>query len=216
MNLLVTKFTGPLPATMWEAYWRILPAFMREKNNRYHRWQDRHAHLFGALLLVQGLKKFDIGYEILNDLQYTAHNRPFLHHKIDFNISHSGNYVLCALDENLPVGVDIEEVRAIDFNDFNNVMSDDQMSIINASSDPVRSFFTFWTIKECVIKADGRGLSIPLADIHIDNHVVEYDCRTWYVKELVIDNGYCAHLASAARSSANIEQYDFYEAYALP
>ena len=45
------------------------------------------------------------------------YGKPYLseHPDFYFNISHSGEYVLCAIDNN-PIGVDIEEVvRAIEY-----------------------------------------------------------------------------------------------------
>ena len=36
-----------------------------------------------------------------------------------------------------------------------------------AGTDRARAFCTLWTRKEAVAKADGRGLKIPLAEIHV-------------------------------------------------
>jgi 4'-phosphopantetheinyl transferase len=78
-------------------------------------------------------------------------------------------------------------------------MTDEQWKVINNADDPLRSFYTFWTIKESVIKADSRGLSIPLNDIHISKSYAQLEDRLWHLHELKLHKNYCAHLASDVR-----------------
>ena len=130
----------------------------------------------------------------LENLLYTEHGRPYLEAGVDFNISHSGEYILCAVAGGTRVGIDIEEIKPVDFTDFTDLMSHNQWRQIRESDDPLKSFFTFWAIKESIIKADGRGLSIPLNDIIITENTAFYDTK-WHLKQLPIDDRYCASLA---------------------
>ena len=51
-------------------------------------WEDRHASLYGKLLLKKGLQ--DLGQDSsLTNLKFTEYNRPYLEGKLDFNISSS-------------------------------------------------------------------------------------------------------------------------------
>jgi len=86
-----------------------------------------------------------------------------------FNLSHSGNWVLLGLSDST-IGVDVEQVRRINFNIarrfFSSRECEDLFSIsdINNRTD---YFFTLWSLKESYIKAEGMGLSIPLDSFSI-------------------------------------------------
>ena len=196
IRVLYTRFNQKLPGNFFNQYLTQLPTGLQGKNLRYHRWQDQHSHLFGKLLLLAGLKNYGYADDILNGIQYNQYSRPFIDGNIDFNISHSGEYVLCAIGKDLRLGVDVEEIKEINFDDYRKVMTPEQWQNILSATNPTRSFFKFWTIKESVIKADSRGLSISLLDIHVKENKVRYDNQTWYLKVLQLDKDYFACLAT--------------------
>ncbi len=211
VDILYTKFEEELSSFLFEKYLRLLPSSLQEKNLKYLRWQDRHANLFGKLLLLEGLKIYGASNNVLNELQYNEYSRPFIKGNIDINISHSGGYVICAIGKDVRIGVDIEEIKEIDFSDFKSVMTDEQWSTIKKSPDPIKMFFKFWTFKESMIKADSRGLSIPLLDIHIKDNIVNYDNQNWYLKELKLYSNYCSCLAlNKEHVTLNLQEFDFY------
>jgi len=185
---------------------------LQESNSRYLRWQDRHSHLFGKLLLKEALKKYQIGANIWNHVKYGAFNRPHLTlPDLDFNISHSGNFVICAIGNNIRLGIDIEENKNLDLKNFQNVMNSDQWDEINNARYPLKEFYKYWTIKESVIKADGRGFSIPLEKLSVKDNTVQYDNKLWFVQELQIANKYNAALATNRLSDYKIHEINFYE-----
>lgn len=205
-----TKFLEQLPDNLFNEYLSLLPAHLQKKNSKLFRWQDRHANLFGKLLLQKGLRYYGYADDILQEIQLNIYSRPFLKGAIDFNISHSGGYVLCAVGKDLRLGVDVEEIKDINFDDFNQIMTCDQWQDIMISKDAKGSFFKYWTIKESVIKADSRGLSIPLSDIHVYDNKVFYDNQTWYLQELKLDKDYRAFLATNRQTvEFDLEYADF-------
>jgi len=177
------------------------------------RWQDRHSHLFGKLLLVEGLKQFGYDINSLSHLLYNKYDRPFLNENIDFNISHSDEFVICAIGQKVRIGIDIERIKEIDFSHFSRVMTNEQWDTINNSINPKQTFFNFWVIKESVIKANSRGLSIPLLDLYVNsNNTVNFDKMTWYLKELLIDKDYCSFLSSNIPiQNIKIIEIDYFE-----
>lgn len=198
--------------SFYSDYLALLPRDLKESNSRYIRWQDRHCHLFGKLLLIQALKTHNIVADIGTYVKYGAFKRPHLTlPDIDFNISHSGNFVMCAIGKNTRLGIDIEENKNLDLKNFQNVMSSDQWVEINNATYPLKEFYKFWTIKESVIKADGRGFSIPLEKLSVKDNTVQYDDKVWFVQELQIANGYNAALATSRFSDYKIHKVDFYE-----
>ncbi|MFT6841720.1 MAG: 4'-phosphopantetheinyl transferase [Psychroserpens sp.] len=178
----------------------VLPLELQEKNSKFLRWQDRHANLFGKLLLLAGLKKYGYDSSCLKKIQFNANGRPFLDTNIDFNISHSGEYVLCAFSKTTKIGIDIEKITSIDFNNFDSVMTIEQMNSIKKSKDSIKTFFNYWTIKESFVKADGRGLEIPLLDIEINSNTAIYNNRIFFLNIINIDKNYCCNLASNSRN----------------
>ena len=80
-----------------------------------------------------------------------------------YNISHSGKWVVCAFD-NHPIGIDVEVIKPIEMkiakrffteSEYNDLMNIDE-------DDRLKYFYKLWTLKESYIKADGKGLTIPL------------------------------------------------------
>jgi 4'-phosphopantetheinyl transferase len=194
VHILYTKVTHELPVEINKMYLNYLPDQLRVQNLRYRRWQDRASNLLSKILLLKGLQKFGLQDNSLENLRYTEYGRPYLPGNIDFNMSHSGQYILCAVARDLKLGIDIEEIKNVDFAEFEDLMTTGQWQIIRSSNDPLREFFRFWAIKESIIKADGRGLSVPLKEIEISGDIAYYEAK-WYLKELQFNEHYCAHLA---------------------
>lgn len=146
--ILFTKFIHELPSIHKEKYITKLPNELKERNSRFVRWQDRHANLFGKLLLIEGLKQYGFEDNVLTNLKYNKYSRPYLNSEIDFNISHSGEYVMCAISKSAKLGIDIEAIQGIDFKDFKKVMSAQQWQDINNSESPSRAFLTIGQSKK--------------------------------------------------------------------
>jgi 4'-phosphopantetheinyl transferase len=141
-------------------------------------------------------------------LETTTFNRPYLpNSKADFNISHAGKFVICALGSDMKLGIDIEDRKEVDFNDFTRTMNSPQWDQILTSEDPYSKFFEYWSIKESAIKADGRGLSIPLTEITINSGTVSYADKAWHIKSFKLDPEHFGCLACNQRiSDFNIER----------
>jgi len=210
IHLLYTSFRVPLTEKVYLSYLNALPERLKEKNTGYIRWEDKHAHLFGKLLLLKGLQMLNYDSGVLEQIVYKKYDRPFLNSHIDFNISHSGQYVVCALATDMHLGIDIEEIKEINFDDFKEVMTDKQWKDITNAEDSSKEFFKYWTIKESVIKADSRGMSIPLTEIHVNASMAYCESKLWNIQEIKLDRNYCCYLASDKKNmKINIRQIDF-------
>jgi 4'-phosphopantetheinyl transferase len=140
-----------------------------EKKNRiigFLKEEDKNRALIAEILIRYIiLKKIDIK-NIDITFSKNKFGKPFLkgHHKISFNISHSGNYVLCAVDDK-DIGIDIEKICDINYMELlKKIFINEEIEfILNGTSEKrIKNFYKMWTLKESYIKADGRGLSIPL------------------------------------------------------
>ncbi len=91
--------------------------------------------------------------------------------KLHFNTSHSGDWVLHALDNTAPIGIDVEAVRAdlADIAAFESVLSADERASLLAvpATQRAQAFARAWVRKEAYVKAIGEGVSRTLQDICI-------------------------------------------------
>lgn len=194
----------------WDRYLMKVPQSVRDRISRYRRWEDRQAGLFGKLLLREGLMRWGYPDGHLRHLVWDAAVRPFLDLRMDFNISHSGEYVVCALCPSGRVGIDIEEIRPIEIADFKAHMARDQWEAIAASENRLTTFFSLWTQKEAVAKADGRGIELPLEEIVITQCKAILGENIWRVRDVRIAEGYFCHLATnMLNQEVSIEQIHY-------
>ena len=205
--ILHAKVERRLEETRFEMLLQPLPADIRQKIRRYRRWQDAHACLLGKLLLIEGMQRFGLdSANLIHQLQYTDFGRPYLPALIDFNISHSGEYVLCALSNHCRVGVDIEKVQPINLSDFRGQMTDAEWATVIGDTSPLRAFYYYWTRKEAAIKAHGHGLSLPLKEVVIGEGEVMMEGRAWPLYEVELSPGYVCHLVT----DASVEETDIW------
>lgn len=175
----------------------FLPKFSTEfqdKIIRYRRWQDAQLSLLGRGLLVKGMEKINCSFTE-SDLKYNTFNKPYFDSiNVSFNISHSGEVVLCVLSIE-DVGIDIEEIKPIKILDFKSQMTGNEWVLVNESENSKRSFYNYWTQKEAVIKAHGKGLSIPLKSFEVQNMKTTIGSENFFLKKITIKEDYSCHLA---------------------
>lgn len=91
--------------------------------------------------------------------------------RLEFNVSHSGDFVLIAVAQDRRVGVDIERVRqgissfVIAKQYFSKAEVDELQSLPLEQRET--AFFACWSRKEAYIKAHGLGLSLPLESFDV-------------------------------------------------
>lgn len=171
----------------------------RERIRKFLKYEDALRTLISDILIRYLLcKKLRVDNHNLS-FKTNEYGKPFLssHDGIEYNISHSGRWVVCCID-NSPVGIDIEQIKPIDISIAEKFFSKDEvLSLLN--KDVIRReefFYELWTSKESYIKAVGKGLSIPLnsftINIYRNNITVSstYEQNTYYFKQYFIENGY--------------------------
>lgn len=86
-------------------------------------------------------------------------------HRLEFNLSHSGDLALVAVAWDRPVGVDLEEWER-DMNHleiaerfFSPAERDTLRTLAASTDDLVRGFFAAWSRKEAYLKASGHGVT---------------------------------------------------------
>jgi 4'-phosphopantetheinyl transferase len=177
------------------AYLNLFPAEVENKIRRFRRWQDAQASLLGKILLKKGLEDLCLNSS-LKDLKYTKYGRPYLENALSFNISHSGPYIVCAFSGKGVIGADIEQMDPIRIEDFQMVFNDEEWSAITNFPNLSYAFYYYWTAKEAILKADGRGLSIPLNALSIEKARCCFDNKIWHYKTVSLFDNCILQIAS--------------------
>lgn len=183
----------------WEKmhhYLSLLPKTMQQQVQQHHRWEDQQTALAGKILLLRGLPQFGLKPS-LNGISYTKYHRPFLEGSVDFNLSHSENYSACVLSDEAKVGIDIEYLRPVNLERFKSLWNEEEWNAITEAPSPHRQLYTFWTQKEAVVKADGRGLYINPREISVCAGQTTIAGITWHLRPIAIEEEYIAHMASS-------------------
>lgn len=172
------------------------PADYQEKIKRYRRWQDAQLSLLGRILLFKGIEEIYNQKPHNKEIKYTKYNKPYFgDNLIQFNVSHSGEIVVCALSDEHEIGVDIEIITDVEIDDFKFQMTEKEWDKIIISSNKKDSFFDYWTQKEAVIKAHGHGLSIPLKSFEISADTTQINGKKFFLKEIEIDQQYKCYIS---------------------
>lgn len=178
-----------------EKYLPQLRSSLHQQVMRKKRLKNKKMRLFSYLLLQKAFET--AGIESWLDLiEYSSFDRPFIDTGIDFNISHSGNLIVCALSQTCKLGIDVEYLRPKMLIRYKSFFTATEWQEINATCDKQRQFYKLWTKKEAVVKADGRGFTISFKSIPIKQNKVVLEGTNWYLKEVNIAQNYIIHLAS--------------------
>jgi len=187
--------TDPLddPYVYSEAY-RTMPAYRREKIDAFVFPEGKKLSMGAELLLRKAVS--DLGGE-MGEVRTGQYGKPeFIGSDIRFNLSHSGNRVMCSVSDD-DVGCDVEKVGPIDLKIARKYFFETEFEAIDSAPEELRCdmFYRFWTLKESFMKATGLGFHLPLDSfrivlgdtVQVEQHV---DGREYHLREFDLDDGY--------------------------
>jgi len=205
-----------LEATYLRRLERNLSADERVRASRFRFARDRDRFIGARGLLREILALYLNASPGRLSFGYGAHGKPFLageeHSILRFNVSHSFDTLLLAIAHMREVGVDVESVRdnVVAIEEIGEtVLSEPEKQALSrfGGEDKRTNFLRFWTLKEAFIKADGRGVSLPLERIDVsapEGRVAVLNeatgewrtCPRWELRTLAPVPGYVAALAA--------------------
>ena len=204
IHLKYCSLSQPLPDSLFYEYLNMVPANEQERILKYVRWQDAHASLIGKILLLEIMSSMGLERSSLKNLRRDEYDKPFFLDFKNFNISHSGYYVICAASNSVRIGIDIEEIKDINYVDFVNYFTKQEWQKISTSKNKLKAFYQHWCAKEAYIKLDGKGLSNDLAKIELINSNVYSENENFHVMFLDVITNYITALAIPVKKE-NIE-----------
>jgi len=128
------------------------------------------------------------------------HGKPGLvSSRWQYNISHSGEWVVCGVSETQPVGVDVEHVREPNLRVARRYFHPRELERLMRQTETERAgtFFDIWTAKESFLKAVGIGISVALNSFWSDDETrtVSIDDPLPFARLGVdIESGWCFDL----------------------
>jgi 4'-phosphopantetheinyl transferase len=163
-------------------------------------------------LLSQLLIRYSI--EILTNRDWadicidrTSNGKPFYankENKIDFNISHSSDYVaICAIksvDANYQIGLDLMKIDDDDPKQYEQskrimrkVFTQKEREFVESKlsiKEKVEAFYRLWTLKESYLKAIGTGIRVELSSVEfiIHNNLISNNNDFNYNTELYVNS----------------------------
>lgn len=159
----VIRNDQPVDMVTFQYLMRFVPEEKKERILRQRVKQNADNMLVGAVLTKYMLLKY---FKIPFSKQYISYGRygkPYLrdYPNAYFNISHSGQFVACAVSD-CPIGVDIQEIVPYRRDIAKRVFNSDELLQIESSPDPSAEFTRLWTQKEAYLKMLGTGISNSL------------------------------------------------------
>lgn len=203
-------------------YWMSqMPEEIKMKINRFYHWQDALRCLAGNVLVMQAFRRFTETGNILHHLVTNEFGKPALKGlQYNFNVSHSEELVICAVNTEGAIGVDAENIRPINVADYSSQLLPEERSRILSHTEPDAAFFDYWTEKEAVMKASGKGLGLGLDSFLVSDHQTYADQRQWYLLSVDLWENYAVHIAAdhflSATSCSIAEQFYFARGYKDP
>ncbi|MDQ8005661.1 MAG: 4'-phosphopantetheinyl transferase superfamily protein [Pedobacter sp.] len=130
------------------------------------------------------------------DFIFHEHKKPTVI-GIEFNISHTGDYVLIAISPKA-VGIDVEYLnREFDFKSILDItFSKKEIDFIGDKDVDPTNFYVMWTRKEALLKASGEGVSDNLHLIECLDEHLEREKEVFKMRTFMIEDSYVASIAT--------------------
>jgi len=170
MTITVQLWSGELSSDSADIqrYWSSLAA-----DEQHHVQQLKSPALQSRYSQSHGLLRMQLA-EQLNETAAAIriakgdHGKPYLvdYPMLSFNVSHSANQLVMAFAENCQLGVDLECYRSR--SNFTGLVGKcfaaEEAAYWHClpESEQQRAFYQFWTAKEALVKATGRGIALGL------------------------------------------------------
>lgn len=166
VEVFALKLTENIIDTEFNRLLHFVSTEKRDKLMKFRKTEDRYRGMLAELLARKTIcEKFGLQNEQLF-FSPNKYGKPLLegYDNIHFNVSHSGEWVVCAIHDK-PVGIDVERIHKMDEGIVRRFFAGEEAQYIVEGLSEVEKqsrFYELWTLKESYIKAEGKGMSIPL------------------------------------------------------
>lgn len=187
--MMITIRVLQVPEVLPEAYWNHflsqVSAERRAQASRFVRQADAYRSVLGEILTRVTLSKLTGLRPAELSFARNSYGKPSLSHhsNVQFNVSHSGDWIALISGGTVELGVDVEKIAPIDMQIAERFFSASESQFLAAKPTEMQgeTFYRLWTLKESYIKAVGMGLSIPLDSFAI----LPNERKDWHCEQAV-------------------------------
>lgn len=201
---------------LFNAFYGRVSEERRRKTDAYRFEKDRRLSLGAEVLLYASLEKFGYDRPDRVSFAYGENNKPYIggDGNIFFNLSHSGEYVMCAVSDR-EVGCDIQKMGDDDTLLAKKFFLPREYETIAAQPTEHEKrdmFYRYWTLKESYMKVTGKGMSMPLDGFEITVSDKAYLTKNpcggkYYFSEYDAPDGYKSALCIADRPCTALPEF---------
>ncbi len=186
-----------------------VPDYLHDRALRYQDKLSALNFLQGRLLLSHGAKHLNLNVD-LSALDYFENGKPSAH-GIEFNISHSQEWAVCAFSSHGTVGIDIEQPSSKHMPHLKQNFTEQEWGDIHADPKFPNLFYRLWCRKESVIKASGRTLhDLHRLDLNSLSDQFVLAQEEWHLRDLSFaDDIFAAVCTRYAPGTVHILPCDF-------
>ncbi len=161
----------------YDAMYRAASPERRARADRFRHEDDRKRCLCADMLArnmlakASGIAPEDVSFT------YGDKGKPYANLPLHFSVSHSGEYVLCAVSDT-PVGADIELIKPFRAGMVGRYFTPTEAAYVWSGNpvpdgnvtdaDTCARFYRVWTAKESYVKMTGTGISTDLGAVAFD------------------------------------------------
>lgn len=168
-----------------------LPQAIQQHVLQKKRPDDRKRTLIGLLLVVRFLEEHKLSTTLLASIQYQNFVKPaFQGSTVDFNISHTQEYVVAAFSFKHRIGIDIEQLRTVKGWQNCHYFNKNDQERLQLSPNPSTTFLEIWCQKEAVLKACGCGFALPVEAVEIIENTAYLNHKKWYLFPFTLPHNY--------------------------
>lgn len=184
--IYLVEIRKPIDEHIFNFLLRYVEPYKRRNIECQKKKDEADRMLVGDILVKFVLKtKYSIPMSNLN-IKLGELGKPYLPEfpHIHFNVSHSGNYVVCVFFDS-PIGIDIQTILPYKERIAKRVLSPEKVREAEKSSSPDVLFTTYWAEKEALLKMVGCGFSGEVKEDEL-----EFERKTIVTDQYVISLAY--------------------------
>ena len=186
----------------------LLPEYEQKKANKYRFSEDSRRFVTGRFMIRHLAEISGASRDI--EICMSEYGKPYFADESlpEFNLSHSGKKVALATG-NIPLGVDIEENKEINYQELMTVFGKEEQEMITASVNPLETFYYLWTVHEAFTKEEGIGISIiKQKNYRMDyiSETIRYQNKLLHFKTIPLP-GYSLNLCAEEISNLQIKEF---------
>lgn len=145
--------------------------------------------------------------EAVEALHLNSDGKPFVPGCFDFSLAHTDGLVGAAGADRGRVGVDVERYRLLEPAHFHAFFTPAELARIAAAPDPSRELLRYWTRREALVKADGRGFRAWSQCVDEgETGYLRDEARRYHLLDLTLPEGYVGTLCYEIFDEIRVEK----------